>query len=355
MNNSSSKQRVSRNPLVSICIPIYNAEKTVVSALRSILKQTYQNLEILIVDNASTDDTLAFLKQFKDPRIKIYKNSKNIGAEKNWSRSIELTRGKYIAIFHADDLYMPNMVQKQVQVFQNNSSIGAVFTMANRINDCSKLIGEDKLPAELKYKSFFYFPEIFLSILRNGNFLLCPSAMVKSKIYKELVPFNEDKFKTSADLDMWLRILKKYPIAILDEKLMSRRINDTQGSYATTYLRTEQADFFKVMDYHLSHRSIVLEVSHKTLNKYEFLRYIDNIKRAINYLSKKQPQEAKNLLGKSFSSNIFFEAISNFKKPKFFIWWCGGIVILGLVYLGLGQHIGKSLHWLLYTFKRRFM
>ena len=178
--------------------------------------------------------------------------------------------------------------------------------------------------------------------------------MVKGEIYKKLMPFDENRFKTSADLDVWLRILEKHPIAILDEKLMNRRISNAQGSYTTTYLRTEQADFFKVMDYYLK-KSIIPNISRKTLNKYEFLRYIDNIKCAINYLIKKQPQEAKNLLRKTSSSNIFFEAISNFKKPKFFIWWCAGIVILGLVHLGLGQHLGKSLHWLLYTFKRRFM
>ena len=348
-------RRLHNQPLVSICIPTYNVEKTVINTVQSILNQTYHNLEIIIVDNDSTDDTLNLLRKFKDSRIKSYKNNKNIGGEASFSKCVKLANGEYIAVFHADDLYMPDIVQKQVQVFQDNSSIGAVFTMATRINDCGKLIGEDKLPVELKYKIFFYFPEIFLSILRNGNFLLCPSAMVKSKIYKELVPFNEDKFKTSADLDIWLRILKKYPIAILDEKLMSRRINSIQGSYTTTYLRTEQADFFKVMDYFLSYRSIVQEISHKTLSKYEFLRYIDNIKRAINYLIKKQPQETKNLLVKSFSANIFFEAISNFKKPKFFIWWFIGIIISGLVHLGLGQHFGKSLHWLLYTFKRRLM
>ena len=121
-------------------------------------------------------------------------------------------------------------------------------------------------------------------------------------------------------------------------------------------MRTEQWDFFKVMDYYLSDKSIATEVpTHRTLSKYEFLKYRDKVRRAINYLIKKQPQEAKKLLEKSFSANIFFEAITNFKKPKYFIWWCIGIIISGLVHLGLGQYIGKSLHWLLYTFKRKFI
>lgn len=343
-------------PLVSICIPTYNSARYLRESLDSIVNQTYTNKEIIVSDNASTDETKKIVEEYVEKyKIKYYRNNRNIGGEANFTRCIELANGEYIAIFHSDDIYKPEMVQKQVNAFQGNLSIAAVFTMANHINNFGKIVGEDKLPAELKYKNYFYFPEIFFSIMRNDNFLLCPSAMVKGEIYKKLAPFNEDKFKTSADLDMWLRILKKYPIAILNEKLMNRRINNTQGSYTTTYLRTEQLDFFKVMDHYLLHKSIVPEVSYKTLNKYEFLKYIDKVKRVINYLIKKQPQEAKDLLDKSFSLNIFFEAIANFKKPKYFIWWCIGIIISGLVHLGLGQYLGKSLHWILYTFKRRFI
>jgi glycosyltransferase involved in cell wall biosynthesis len=341
-----------RKPLVSVCIPTYNAEKTVVSTLQSILNQTYQNSEIIIVDNASTDNTLALLQQFKDPRIKIYTNSKNIGGEKNWSRCIGLTSGEYIAIFHADDLYNPNMVEKQVQAFQDNPSIGAVFTMANHINDRGEVIGKHKLPVELKGKKFYHFAEIFISILRAGNFLMCPSAMVRSKIYKELAPFNDERFGTSADLDMWLRILERHPIAILDEKLMCYRISNAQGSYRFEYLRTEQADFFKVMDFYLSVKSGDIDIPNSALNKYELLRSDDNITRAANQLIKGQSEDARNLLKKSFSVKVFKAAINRIEKLKFMVF---GTMLLIFVYFGLGRYLGKGLHWLLYTRKRRFV
>lgn len=344
-----------KNFLVSICIPTYNCARHLKKALESIINQTYDNLEIIISDNASTDNTLALLQEFNDPRIKIYKNSKNIGAENNFSKCVELADGEYIAIFHADDLYLPDMVQKQVEAFQDNPSIGAVFTLANYANDRDKVIGQSKLPVELKGKGIYYFPEIFLSILSNLNFLICPSAMVKSKIYKELTPFNGDRFETSADLDMWLRILEKHPIAILDEKLMNYRLSSVPGSYHFGYLRTEQEDFFRVMDYYLSVKSSVLNIPHRVLNKYEFLRSIDNIKRAVNYVIKGQPQDAKKLLKKSFSANIFWGAIGSVRKPKFLAYWIFGAISLSLVYLGLGKYLGRSFHWLLYhQWKRRF-
>jgi len=99
-----------QQPLVSICMPVYNAENTITETIHSILEQTYGNMEILIVDNASTDNTPSLLKEFNDPRLKIYWNDVNIGAEKNFSKAVHLASGEYIAIFHSDDLYLPEMV-----------------------------------------------------------------------------------------------------------------------------------------------------------------------------------------------------------------------------------------------------
>lgn len=350
-----------KKPLVSVCIPTYNAEKTVVNTLKSILNQTYQNLEIIIVDNASTDNTLALLQNFNDPRIKSYKNSKNIGAERNWGRCIELASGEYIAIFHADDLYKSDMVEKQVHVFQDNPAIGAVFTMANDINERDEVIGKHKLPVELKGKGAYYFPEIFISILENRNFLMCPSAMVRSEIYKELAPFDDEWFGTSADLDMWLRILERHPIAILDEKLMSYRISNevivkigeiyfklkrTQWSNLYRHLRTEQADFFKVMDFYLSSKSGNLDIPQSTINKYELLRSGDNITRAVNHLIKGQSQDAKKLLKESFSIRIFWAMMGYIGKPRFLAYWIFGAMLLVLIYFGLGRYLGKRLYQL---------
>ena len=344
-----------KKPLVSICIPTYNTEKTVVSTIQSIRNQTYQNLEIIIVDNASTDNTLALSQKFRDPRIKIYKNSKNIGAEKNFSRCIELASGEYIAIFHADDLYKQDMVEKQVQAFQNNPAVGAVFTLANHINDRGEVIEEHKLPVELKGKGIYYFPDIFLSTLKNGTFLICPSAMVRSETYKELAPFNDERFRTSADLDMWLRILEKHPIAILDEKLMDYQISNTQGNYRLGYLRTEEADFLKVMDYYLSVKSGDLEIPRNVLNAYEIKRKFDNLLCAVNHLIKGESRDAKKLLEKSFSTKVFRAAMNRIEKLKFLVYCIFDGIFLILIHLGLGPYLGKGLHWFLYTWRRRFI
>lgn len=340
MINSNNKQ-----PLVSICIPTYNAEKTISETLTSIINQTYKNMEIIISENASTDNTLTILNKFNDPRIKIYRTSKTIIAEKNFSRCIEFATGDYIAIFHADDLYNPDMVEKQVQAFYDNPSIGAVFTMADYIDIHGETIGEHKLPSELKGKQTYSFQEILTSILRNVNFLMCPSAMVRSEIYKQLSTFQVERFGTSSDLDMWLRILKKHPIAILDEKLMKYRISNIQGGTKYNYLRTEEADFFKVIDFHLLAQTCIdKKTLTSSLNDYEFQRSDDNIQRAVNYILKGQSPNAKKLLKESFSINVFWVAISRFKNPKLMAVLVFGLMLLSSTYLGLELYISKMYH-----------
>jgi len=351
-----TKQKINSCPLISICIPTYNSAKLLRKCLDSIVNQTYPNKEIIISDNASTDETEKIVKEYvKKYKVKYYKNEKNIGGEGNFTRCIELATGEFIAIFHADDLYQPNMVERQVKVFQDNTSVGAVSTQANYINSHGKIIGESKLPIELQNKQIYYFSEIFISILSNLNFIICPSVMVRGKIYKELVQFNEKKFGTSADLDMWLRILKKHPIVILDEKLMSWRISNTQGSFSTRYLRTDQADFYRVMDYYLANKFDNTDIPRDVLNKYEFLRSIDRTRRAANYIIQGKIKYGKRLLKKSLSFSIFLGAISSFRKTKFLIYWISGLGLLVLIWLGLGRYVGEKLHWLLYKWKRRFI
>lgn len=349
MSNLSSKQTVYKQPLVSICIPVYNSEKTIVSTVQSIVNQTYQNLEIIIVDNASTDHTLAFLEKFTDPRINIYKNDINIGAERNFSKCIELATGDYIAIFHADDLYNSEMVQKQVQAFQENSFVGAVFTLANRINYQGEVIGEYKLPVESKNNGIYCCSEIITLVLKKGNFLVCPSAMVKSELYKKLAPFNVDKFGTSADLDMWLRILERCPITILNEKLMSYRISKIQGGFLYNHLRTDEADFFKVIDYYLSKKIRIKNIPNSALNNYKFQRYTDNVIRAVNYINKGQSQNAKKLLKQSISTELFRIALKGIEKSKDLAFLPFGVMLLVLIDFGLEQYICKMFIRLLYS------
>jgi glycosyltransferase involved in cell wall biosynthesis len=324
------------DPLVSICIPTYNAEKTTGRTIQSIIDQTYLNLEIIICDNSSTDNTLKIVNDFDDRRISIYSNETNIGAENNWSRCIEIAHGKYIAIYHSDDLYHPTIVEEQLRVLENNPQVGAVFTNAYHIDENGKVCGHGKLPfksSEDEVSIGYSFDKIFSLILRYGNFLICPSVMVRADIYKKLAPFHYDQFKTSADLDMWLRISKRSQISIINKPLMSYRISRNQGGFAYQYLRTDEANFIKVVDFYLACCADNLRVPEYGLRYYELYKSSDKFFRSMNFLIKGDSVNAERILKDVLFSN--FKNLSNLDHLHLVL---KALLALIMVYAGLGKY-----------------
>src|SRR5450759_3573978 len=201
MNSEGSSAEL---PLVCICIPTYNAAVTIYETLKSILAQTYSNLVVHISDNASTDDTLQVIESIADPRVTIHRQEINIGAEGNFNRCIQLAVGKYTAIFHADDIYEPDMVAKQVARLEADQTLGAVFTAATMIDEQGKRFGIIGRPVSGEGDASVYrFPELMKAVLKHSNFVICPSAMVRTQIYQqEIVQWRANLFRSSADLDV---------------------------------------------------------------------------------------------------------------------------------------------------------
>src|ERR1035438_1370812 len=105
-------------PLVSICIPTYNTGNYIAAAIQSVLDQTYTNLEIIITDNCSTDNTIEIINSFHDPRISYFRNDHNFGVEYNWNKSLKLAKGKYLKLLCADDIIYPDCIREQVSVME---------------------------------------------------------------------------------------------------------------------------------------------------------------------------------------------------------------------------------------------
>lgn len=314
-------------PLVSICIPTYNAADTVRETLASILAQTYPNLVVHVSDNASTDDTLNVIESIADSRVTIHRYAENIGGEGNFNRCIQLAEGKYTAIFHADDIYEPDMVAKQVAFLEANPEAGAVFTEASLIDEVGNKIGEFRLPQGIESQNGSYdFATMFKAVLRNYNFFICSSVMAPTKLYKEEIKcWRGDLFKSSADLDLWLRILQCHPIGYLPERLMRYRISHSQFS-AGVRLRTERADFFLVIDHYLKKEPIREMLSATDLNNYRWLDRRDRVMRAVNLFITGQPKQANELLRGVFSWDALKAALKS--KRGLFVLVIGGYVKL---------------------------
>ena len=116
MNN---KQNI---PLVSIVIPVYNREALVKEAIDSALKQTYANIEVVVVDNCSTDNTWNVISGYQDSRLRIFQNERNIGPVRNWKRGIELSKGEYIKLLFSDDLISENFIEESIKNFDKDTA-----------------------------------------------------------------------------------------------------------------------------------------------------------------------------------------------------------------------------------------
>jgi glycosyltransferase involved in cell wall biosynthesis len=298
-------------PLVSICIPTFNSGATLGETLASVIGQSYTRLEILVVDNASTDNTIEVASRFDDPRIHICRNSENIGAEGNFNRCIELASGTYTAIFHADDLYTAQMVAEQVSFLERHPEVGGVLTEAVVIDGYGREIGAISFPSELRRMGArgVDFSELFSALLRHSNFLICPSAMVHTSIYKnEIVGWRGDLFASSADLDVWLRIARRSKLGLLPAKLMKYRVTDIQHSAKVRY-QAERADFFRVIDHYIEQDDVLAILTLVDLENYQKLVRRDVVMRAANLFLMDDFAQAALLLEDFFKPDMFFGAI----------------------------------------------
>ena len=334
-------------PLVCICIPTYNSSLTIRETLLSITAQNYENLKIKVVDNNSTDDTVAIVSSIPDDRIELHRNSVNVGGEGNFNRCIRLGEGKYTAIFHADDLYEPQMVSKQVDFLEANPDAAGVFTEASLIDKRGQLVGAIKQPLAVAAKGpLFDFNSLYRAILEHSNFLICPSFMARTDIYQQDIKvWRGEMFGSSADLDVWLRILQHRACGILAEPLMRYRISNEQFS-ARVRQNVGRADFFRVIDYYQAQGWVTAQLNNSDYINYERLERRDRVMRAINCLLSEDVDKAYQLCSDVLSLNALSAAWQS-RRGLFVL--CLGVFIRVSIDLGL---TGSAKKVLLYLKKR---
>ena len=218
-------------PLVSICIPAFNAEKTIAKTIDSILKQTYQNVEIIVSDSHSTDNTAIVVKSYEKDNVKYFLNPVNpdklINSSpvvSNFNYAISLAKGEFIAIYHADDIYLPTIIEQQVLFFQENESVGSVFTSSNLIDEDDNIlnikIGD--IPDEIKDEKVINFHTLLNSIILSEYHLMFPTLMIRSNALIEVGNFNPKESYVS-DIEYYLRLAQWKPIGLIDQILHNYR------------------------------------------------------------------------------------------------------------------------------------
>lgn len=245
-------------PSVSICIPTYNSERFLTATLESLAVQTCKPDEVLVSDNASTDATCAIVRHYRDKgilSIRLIEQAHNVGAIKNWNSLVSEARGDLVAIYHADDLYDPEIIARCVDALRNDPTLGLVGTLGHMIDATGKRLFSYDLPAPADQTDQPYgFDTVFESILHNdqGHILfITPSLMVRRSVYQEVGLFEAaGRYRSAADYEMWLRIAARYPVRIFTERLISYRIHENQGSEQEVRRNRETPDIVQVwLDY----------------------------------------------------------------------------------------------------------
>ncbi|QJP32998.1 glycosyltransferase [Nonlabens sp. Ci31] len=250
-----------QQPLVSICIPTYNGAKFLNEALDSIIIQTYKNLEVIISDDNSQDDTLTILEFFKRqtklPTAII--NHKPNGIGSNWNNCIKHAQGKYIKFLFQDDKLLPKCVEEMVLALQEHTDCKMVACQRSfmRMEEMSN--SEIDLWID-RYKNLqLQFPnvegdfqKITSSIFSQEWFKKSPlnkigepiCVMFEKSLCDELGYFDES-LKQILDYEYWYRVLAKYPILIIKKDLVSFRIHESQ---ATNVNRSKKIRDYEIYD-----------------------------------------------------------------------------------------------------------
>lgn len=212
-----------KKPLVSIILSIFNDEKFIKQSVNCLLRQNYKNIEIIIINDGSTDNTQKILEVFekKYKNIFLINNKKNIGLTKSLNIGIKRSKGKYIARQDCDDISYTKRISEQVNVLEKDKEIAMCGTQRIILDKRASKTYRDYLPLE-------YYQIRKKALLSNPFFH--SSVMVRKSIFRKVGAYNE-KFKYVQDLELWSRIIFRYKTVNLKDILCKKYISKERISF----------------------------------------------------------------------------------------------------------------------------
>ena len=223
---------MSEEKLVSVCINAYNSADVISETIESVLNQTYKNLQIIVVDDCSTDNTAEVVKSFDDKRIELYSLPKNGNISNANNECLHRAKGEYIAHLDSDDIWVANKIEKQVKFLEENPQYGACFSHAGLIDEKSRLI-QPSDPCPQLYDTYIVknmSQAEFVRFCYEKLNRICHCSMVIRKSVYEKLGDHDLTMKYLHDFDYWVRMNFICPFYIIQEKLVLCRVREGNNS-----------------------------------------------------------------------------------------------------------------------------
>ena len=266
------------NPLISVILPVYNSENYILECLESLKVQTFQNFEVILIDDKSNDKSLKITKDYLKNNLcgkfKIIKNKSNIGITRSLNKAFKMSNSKYIARIDADDINKPDRFEIQFKYLEKNDDISIVGSNVEYIDKNSKFIQYSHLPLnhiDIKSSLFLYNPMIHSTIF------------FRKKIFNNS-PYNE-KFHTSQDYDMYCRIVNSHKFANIKKPLVKFRFHNQSISSHREKLQKKNSHIIQELYYKKNFKNLFPANSYKLFTNY-FMSDYEKINKNVSDLKR---------------------------------------------------------------------
>jgi glycosyltransferase involved in cell wall biosynthesis len=212
-------------PTVSVILPVYNAARFLKPCIKSVLQQSFTDLELIIINDGSTDHSVDIINSFHDPRIRLINNDGNKGLIYSLNKAVELSNGRYIARMDADDICLPQRIEKQVQLLNSKQNISVTACPVQFINEKDEDIAMRWREDEVNISSADIRRE-----MASGNCIAHPSIMARAEVLKSHpYPMNQQH---TEDYALWLQLITEgYEFEKVPEKLLRYRVHQSSVTH----------------------------------------------------------------------------------------------------------------------------
>jgi glycosyltransferase involved in cell wall biosynthesis len=298
------------NPLVTVLMPVYNAGMFVKEAMESILTQSYMNLEFLIINDGSTDDSLDIIRSFDDSRIRLMSNPGNLGLIRTLNIGIEAAKGKYIARMDADDVSLPGRLKKQIIFLENNPGISILAGMMEKENAFTRQ--KELTSEEIKARLIF------------SNILPHPTIVFRASLLKDQHVRYDPSYPHAEDYALWMHLSESVEFAILPEKLIEYRNHETQVSRLNWYEQVDsvlkiQSHFFLRMGIHQLKEEMIAIHKKIYFRMYDYNpEFLNDVENWLLYLQNQNSGSriVDPVIFENTISKVWFEICTHFASKK---------------------------------------